>query len=301
MSGTKSILIAAVLLLGVGAALIRNHSLSRSDSSAVAGTSPAGKSIIPSQLKTLTPPSDGMSVGAQSIVRTTIETNALDTDALEAWAEQSVDVAGSWAAQVSDPQVRRSALQVIAVMAAEKDLATATNWMSVLHDEADRQTVLQSVAYEASRTDPIRALDLASELVPGEDRDELLSQAARQWGSTDPDSAFAWIKQLPDADLRNRLLAAVVVADAKTDGAGAADRVSRQIPIGEDQTRAAVQVVQRWGQSAPEETAAWVEQFPVGATRQTASDNLVAIWRLQNPAAAEQWLATKPGNRSNPN
>jgi hypothetical protein len=206
-------------------------------------------------------------------------------------AENSVTEAGTWAASLNDPATRRSALQAVAAVAAEQNLATATNWMGVLEREEDRQTVFQSIAYEAMRSDPMMALGLAAALAPSNDRDELLMQAARQWASADPYAAAAWVDKLPDETLRDQLLAAVFVADAKVDGEGAGANISKHLAAGPEQDRAAVAVVQRWGQSAPESAAAWVEQFPETPVKAAAIENLAAVWREQNPEAANEWVS----------
>jgi hypothetical protein len=99
---------------------------------------------------------------------------------------------------------------------------------------------------------------------------------------------------MPDLKLRERLLAAVAVAAAEKDGAGAATLAVQTMAAGDEQDRALVSIVQRWGQNAPHAAAAWLARWPDTPTRDGATQNLVALWTVQDSHAAFSWLNGLP-------
>jgi hypothetical protein len=90
------------------------------------------------------------------------------------------------------------------------------------------------------------------------------------------------------------MLATVTTAWADRDSLAAADFALSHLPVGEEQDRAIVGIVQRMVQIAPEAAAEWVAQFPALPVRDAALRNLVAIWAAQNLAAPAEWLQGLP-------
>ena len=63
-------------------------------------------------------------------------------------------------------------------------------------------------------------------------------------------------------------------------------------------SRAVVGIVQQWAQTNPALAASWVEQFPAGTLRDTATQNLLSIWTSQDAAAAGKWVEQLPVGNS---
>lgn len=181
-----------------------------------------------------------------------------------------------------------------AVALANTNLEAALEWLSSLPDGEQKQGATREIAYEAARENPQTALELAAGLATSRERDDLIDHAVSQFASIDPRAAADWVLQIPQQSLRGRLLAAVATAAAEEHPAEAATLVATAIEDGEEQTRAAVAVIQRWVQTAPKDAAAWVKQFPQGPLRHAAAENLLVIWSLKDRQAAAAWLETLP-------
>jgi len=210
------------------------------------------------------------------------------------WAERDAPAAAAWTAQLPEGAVRRAALEQVAIAWANTDLPAAAGWVQALPQGDAKEAATLDLAYEAARTEPVAALELASTLRRTPQRDDLLVHALSQWPGTDSSSAAAWAMNVPDPSLRQRLVAAVAVASAEQDGAGAAWLAASALGAGDEQGRAAVSIVQRWAQNSPQAAASWVSQFPDSPPRDAAVQNLLALWIPQDAEAAGNWLRQLP-------
>ncbi|HZR17488.1 MAG TPA: hypothetical protein VFE51_09190 [Verrucomicrobiae bacterium] len=210
------------------------------------------------------------------------------------WAESDAPAAASWTLQLSESPVRCAALEQVAIAWANSDLSAATSWVNGLPEGDSRQAAILSVGYEAARAEPVAALDLASTLPPTRERDNLLVHAVGQWSGTDSSSAAAWAMNVGDPGLRERLVAAVAVASAEQDGALGANLAASALGAGGEQDRAAVSIVQRWAQNAPQAAADWVSQFQDLPCSDAAAQSLVSVWTNQDPDAAGEWVRGLP-------
>ncbi len=209
------------------------------------------------------------------------------------WAERDVAAAAAWATQLPEGDARNQVLEQVAIVWANSDLTDATVWLQNLPDGESKYLATLSTAYEATRTDPVAALELASKLLASPERDELLAHAIRQWATENFATASDWAAKIPDTTLRQEMQAAVAVAGADENAAAAALIASSLAP-GETQGRAAVAITQRWTQSAPQDAAAWISQFPDMPVRDAAVENLVGLWAQHDSAATVNWLSTLP-------
>lgn len=198
------------------------------------------------------------------------------------WAGQNPAAAAAWLAAAS---ADASLFQQVGIAWAGSDLPAAAKWVRQLSVGPEQQAAMLALAYEAARTKPVAALELARTLPPTDERDRLLIHAVSQWATADSAAATTWVEKISEPPLRENLLAAVAVALGKQDGAAAAALAATALPAGELQNRTAVAVVQRWTQSAPQSAAAWVEQFPAGPVRDTATENLQSVEAAHNQTA----------------
>lgn len=205
------------------------------------------------------------------------------------WAEEDPTAAATWVGVLTNESDSRALLGQVAIAWANIDLGAAINWLCGLQEGENKNATVLTLAYEAARTEPFTALRLATGLPASHERDELLAHAISQWAATDSVTAAAWADKVPDPILRQRLVASVAIQMAEHDGPAAATLVATTLEKGEEQNRAAVSVAQRWAQKAPEAVASWVSQFPE-ATQDAALQSLLAVWTVQNPEAAQNWL-----------
>ena len=200
---------------------------------------------------------------------------------LRHWAENNPVSAANWLAQFSANSANSALFEQVAIAWANTDLPAAAAWAHALSDSQNQQIAILALAYEAARTEPIAALKLARTLPATSERDNLLVHAVSQWAADDSAAAAAWAEKVSDPILRQQLLAAVAVAFGKLDGNAAATFAVSALDPGELQDRTAVAIVQRWGQAQPQEAASWIGQFPAGAARDAATENLLALQTAQ--------------------
>jgi hypothetical protein len=218
----------------------------------------------------------------------------LRTGLVRRWAQEDPMTARQWALEQPLGPIRKLALEQVTIADSDRDFSEAAAWVMALPNGQDEQAAKIAFGYEAARKDPVQALDVASTLPPTPQRDELLVHAAGQWSSIDFSNAVSWALTLPDPQLRDRLVSAVAIGAADQDPAAAATVAAQAIAPGQQQDRAVVSIVQRWAEKSPEETAAWVAQFPEAPLRDAAMQQVVTAWAGQNPNAAETWVDSLP-------
>jgi len=202
------------------------------------------------------------------------------------WAEQDPRAAAGWASQHLNST---EAVGQVAVAWAGIDPQAAAAWASSLPERPAREQALLEMAYEVAGTQPTVALGIVSSLAPGTDRDNLLIHAISQWGSTDAQAASAWVQQIRDDALRQRLQGTLAVSRVDEDGVTAAALAANLAP-GPEQDRVVVEIVQRWGQTAPGSAGAWIAAFPDTSLRRTALEALLGVWSTQDSAGAASWV-----------
>ncbi len=201
------------------------------------------------------------------------------------WAQTDPAAASVWAAQIQEGPVHGEALEQVAIAWANSDFPAASAWLGALREGAGKQTATLAMTYEAARRDPMTALDLVAGLEPSCDRDQALTHGLSQWADADPVAAAAWAAQVPDTALRQRLLGALAVSIAERDGITAALVAATTLNSTAEQGRAATAIAQRWAQTAPEEAADWLSQFPEGPLRNAAGQCAADAWSARHPGA----------------
>lgn len=192
------------------------------------------------------------------------------------WAKND-GPAAAWVEQLPEGPMREDALSGVAIEWANTGLNDATAWAAQLSNPAEHDSALLAVANEAIRSEPVAALDIAVELPQNAQRDELIRHAAMEWGAQDGESAGNWAQQITDVSLRDQVLSAIATAWSETDPFSAATLAVQDISEGRSQSDAVIGIVQRWAQRQPAEAAAWVKQFPAGALKQTAIEDLASL------------------------
>jgi hypothetical protein len=162
-------------------------------------------------------------------------------------------------------------------------------------DPAARERAFAAVAWDGIDVDPELAREAFAELAPGGDEARrLVGHFAMRLADDDPEGALAWARSLQLPEERGDAIGRIAVVLSTSDAARAATLISEEVPEGLPRDRAAVQVVQRWTQSAPAEAAAWVASFPAGKVREAAVDSLAAGWLTSDVRAYESWALTQP-------
>lgn len=200
---------------------------------------------------------------------------------LRRWAAEDGYAAATWVEALPSGPMRTEALTDVAIEWADCAPNDAVAWAQRLPDATERQSSVMAIANEAVRNEPMQALRLVVELPASQSRDQLLERATMQWASRDGEQAAAWARQIADANLRGKLLRDVAVGWAERNPVAAGTLAVSDIASGRQQDDAIVSIVQRWAQQQPEAAADWVEQFPEGELKRTATEYLVTLSRNQ--------------------
>lgn len=141
-----------------------------------------------------------------------------------------------------------------------------------------RSSALARVCYQWAEFDPRGAVERAIgwqlEDVPG-----LLENLALQWASADLPAARAWTESQPPGEFRSELVTRIGFALAQSDPEAAANYVVREMEPGPGQEEAAISVLHQWLQKEPDAARAWVEEFPPGAMRDRALQEVAGMQR----------------------
>jgi hypothetical protein len=189
------------------------------------------------------------------------------------WAENDVRATADWTA-ASSGAVHGDALTAVAATWARQNVSDAAAWANTLPNAEDRRTALQSAADEAAGTDPKAALNLIVTLPRDPAFDDIITRATGAWATKAPQDAITWANQIADQPLRERIIATIATSQADTDPLAAATLAIKSLSPGAAQENTVIAILQRWAQTDPPAAKAWVNQFPEGPLRQTATKTL---------------------------
>jgi hypothetical protein len=191
------------------------------------------------------------------------------------WTGAAPENAAAWL-ETLPPEKQTALLDDVAITWANTDPTNAMNWAASLSDNVARGQALATVAGEAVRSQPLMALQIALDLPASESRDDLIRRGAMQWASEDAAGASAWVGQIPQGDLRNQTLSGVAIVWSASAPVDAANWALDELPPGRLLDDTVISIVQRWAKQDMDGATAWVKQFPEGALRTTAMENLLA-------------------------
>lgn len=174
-------------------------------------------------------------------------------------------------------------LRVAAMRTVFREWATiapreALKWIESMDSEGDRVAACEFVHYRVAEDDPKAALDSAREF--GADLSTpIVHDLVQQWAARNTPAARDWALSLPAGSDRDRILARVAYELSQQDPAAAGGIVAGQIPPGPVQEEAAMSVLHQWAIRDIEGASRWVANFPPGAMRKRAEDELDGIRR----------------------
>ncbi len=153
---------------------------------------------------------------------------------------------------------------------------------------------LVAAALALADTRPDRAAAMAQLCTDASQRRSTLAHVMRCWAAQDATGSAAWLRHLSSDPDVLPAWEAWAVSVAGRDPALATRVAVAEIPPGPERDRAVVSILQRWAQHAPEEAAAWLEQFPECPLRTAALGAFLPVWLAQDPPGLEAWLAHLP-------
>jgi len=159
---------------------------------------------------------------------------------------------------------RTDVMRVIVQNWSESNPGDSAKWVSQLADSNERNTVLSCLCFQVARADPKSAIQILEQQGIDDDRRKgMLGNLAQQWASQDLPAALAWAGNYGGED-KDNLVAQIALAECKTDPAGAATLIARQISPGAVQDETALSIVNQWAQTDVAAVTSWVDEFPAG-------------------------------------
>jgi len=90
-------------------------------------------------------------------------------------------------------------------------------------------------------------------------------------------AATAWVLAKPEGGARDGVLGRIAFVLAENDPRAAANLAVKNMAPGEIQTEAVMSIIHRWAMQDWEGARAWVDQFPEGAVRQRAQEEVSGV------------------------
>jgi len=174
-----------------------------------------------------------------------------------------------------DPEIRVDALRTVAHEWAALDPTKAMTWAQGLPDEDERKDVAEFVCYRVAEEDPMKAREMAMAAGFSDDT-PLVADLIQQWATKEPAKARDWALSQPEGETREVLLAGLAPLLAQQDPAAAGRIVSEELSGGH-QEEAAMSVLYQWARKDAAAATAWVRQFPEGALKRRAEEELQGI------------------------
>jgi hypothetical protein len=191
---------------------------------------------------------------------------------------------------------RQRLIEVISRRRVLRDGLEATfRWAEALPDDEDdfKLHVFQRVASSAAEIDPERAAGWASQHAGRDYAWDLARRVGTRWAKREPAKAMAWVASLPPSRGRDVAVRETYLAWVRTDLAAALAYVENaQLEPWLDPAVAVYTkmiVVNDPGRS--QEALGWVARISSPELRDATTILIARSWLLEDPAAAEAWLA----------
>lgn len=129
---------------------------------------------------------------------------------------------------------------------------------------------------------------------PSERRAELMARLLDRWAEQDLTAALDFAANLERYDQAVPLLQHVVRKAGETDFAGVMQWLGRQSMAGPKKQHLLTMLYGKPAEAHPEAALAHVDQLPAGDFKNNVIRKLVGQWAREDPAAAREWLDSRP-------
>jgi len=177
------------------------------------------------------------------------------------------------------PETPSTAVSVDAVQSARFDpaFASALDAAAQISDPQARRIALERACYREAGHDPVAAIAGAERYSLGEEPGAVMENLVQQWADADLNAAYTWVEAKPAGAQRDALAARVAFVWSQSQPAQAANWLIQETEPGAEQEEAIMSIVHQWGLQDMTGATAWVEQFPPGDFRDRAMNELQGI------------------------
>lgn len=166
-----------------------------------------------------------------------------------------------------------------------RDPHVAVEWAARQPADEKRDAILVAACYEIANTNPAEAVALAEKYALI--KNATLANLAEQWARQDLHAVYTWVLAKPASAQRDELAARIGYVWSATEPAAAANFVLQEIPPGPVQTEAAISVLHQWALQDMDGASAWANQFPEGALRERALNEIEGVQRYHQAMVAD--------------
>ena len=208
----------------------------------------------------------------------------------ETWVQQDPNAAIASAANIANPRMRADVQENLVSYLTPEDPERAWSYALGLKGGA-RTASLEKVLFRVARHDPQMALTFLHEIPKGMKKKDALDNLFRGWAEKDADEAQAWVLSLPkdeQAEVLRENLSSIPIADAIP--------LLEKLPKTSETPSLYYQAVNRLVDIDPQAAQKWVQQLPLGPTRESAAKALLAGLTRSHPAQAASFLEDESVN-----
>ena len=209
------------------------------------------------------------------------------------WGSQDGVAAAKWLVGQSDRRLAGELAPQLIQQIAETDIAAAQALANQIPPGEARTRAIAGMVAGLANTDLPNALGVLEKLPAGAGKDEAMQQLAWVWGRQDPAAAAKYALTQPDTDGRSRMLDAAATEWAQRDPDTAA-AFFKELAPGQGREVFADNLARHWAAADPEAAVKWVTSLDASDRRPDLMANLVGTWAQQSPHAAAAFAGQLP-------
>jgi hypothetical protein len=204
-------------------------------------------------------------------------TSSKPADGPSASAQERPDLVSTAPEKPSAPSTISSSEDGAKPVTFDPAFVAALDAAAQISDPQARRAALEKACYREAGHDPAAAITAAERYSLGDGPGAVLENLAQQWAGTDLNAAYAWVEAKPAGAKRDALAARVAFVWSQSQPAQAANWLVQETEPGPGQQEAIMSIVHQWGLQDMTGATAWVEQFPEGDFRDRAMNELQGI------------------------
>ena len=218
--------------------------------------------------------------------------NEVVREIMSGWLALAPAQAEAWLTQITDPDLRRSAIDGFISALAEEDPSAAFTQALALPTDRSDYNALSIAARALVERDPTSAATVLARIPAGEARNWVAVQVVDALSLSDPKLASEFALNIPAGYARNTALNNVMRAMAG-DPAAVFTWIESAFPLGDERNLALQNAMGVLADDAPAEAARHLDRLPPDA-RAMAMQSLLIQWTEKDVAGATAWVKQLP-------
>jgi hypothetical protein len=165
----------------------------------------------------------------------------------------------------------------------------ALGWYGSLTDPKLKEQVAGNMIGILSQDDPAKAINLLDTMPLGNVQNQALTTIANNWARIDQKAALDWANQQTDPEVKSRILEGVIEVMSVKDP-NSAFQLAQSLPAGKSRDDRINSTLSLMAYNDPRSAIGLASGIANADDRSKAQQNVAAIWKRRDPAAATQWI-----------